>query len=73
VASGALAQAAVELWEARARRMWRKSLAVAERLKIPHEIGLAHSVLGQHAAGQDRHVLLQRAAEIFERLGRCMI
>jgi hypothetical protein len=49
--------------------MWRKSLAVAERLKIPHEIGLAHSVLGQHAAGQDRHVLLQRAAEIFERLG----
>ena len=55
---------------ARARRAWRKSLAVAERLKIPYEAGLAHSVLGQHAAaGLYRQAHLQQAAEIFERLG----
>lgn len=54
---------------ARAQRMWRKGLAVAERLKIPHEAGLAHSVLGQHGAGKYRLAHLQKAAEIFERLG----
>ncbi len=53
---------------ARARRTWRKSLAVAERLKILHEAGLAHYVLGQHA-GKDRQAHLQKAIEIFEKLG----
>ncbi len=55
---------------ARARQLWRKSLAVAERLKIPHEAGLSHYVLGQHpATGKDRQAHWQKATEIFERLG----
>ncbi len=66
-------------WEAwlsgrptRARQIWRKSLAVAERLKIPYEAGLAHYVLGhasRDAGGKDRRAHLQKATEIFERLG----
>jgi tetratricopeptide (TPR) repeat protein len=54
---------------ARARQLWRKSLTVAERLKIDHEAGLTHYVLGQHVTGKARQGHLQKAREIFERLG----
>jgi tetratricopeptide (TPR) repeat protein len=64
-------------WEAylsgkptRAQKLWRKSLAVAERLKIPHETALTHYVLGKHELTiKRRHAHLQKAAELFERLG----
>jgi flagellin-specific chaperone FliS len=50
--------------------MWRKSLAVAETLKIPYEAGLSHYVLGKHnAAAKERQMHLQKAVEIFEGLG----
>jgi class 3 adenylate cyclase/tetratricopeptide (TPR) repeat protein len=63
-------------WEARlsdnppqARRLWRKSLAEAERLQIPYETALAHYEIGQHASGDVRRRHLTHAVEIFERLG----
>jgi tetratricopeptide (TPR) repeat protein len=55
---------------ATARRMWRKSLTVSARLKIPYETGLSHYVLGKHAdTVGDRQMHLQKAAEIFEKVG----
>jgi hypothetical protein len=55
---------------ASAPRMWRRSLAVAERLMIPYEMGLSHYVLGKYAdTVRDRQMHLQKAAEIFEQLG----
>jgi tetratricopeptide (TPR) repeat protein len=55
---------------ASAQRMWRKSLAVAERLKIPYETGLSHYVLGKYVdSTKDRQLHLQKAAMIFEKVG----
>jgi class 3 adenylate cyclase/tetratricopeptide (TPR) repeat protein len=55
---------------ATAQRVWRKSLTVAERLKIPYEIGLSHYVLGKYGnTVKDRQLHLQKAAKIFEKLG----
>lgn len=55
---------------ARARRLWRRSLAVAERLQIPYEVGLSHSLLGQYAVTvEEQQAHLRQASEIFERLG----
>jgi hypothetical protein len=52
----------------RALRVWRKSIAHAERLAMPYEEGLAQYELGRHATGSERQLHLTRAIEIFERL-----
>lgn len=55
---------------ARAYRMWRKSLTVAEKLKLPYEAGLSYYVLGKHSVStNDRQSHLQKAAESFELVG----
>ncbi len=55
----------------RAGRAWRKSLAAAERLGMPHDQALAHYEIGRHADPRDpaRQTHLTRAREIFARLG----
>jgi class 3 adenylate cyclase/tetratricopeptide (TPR) repeat protein len=55
----------------RASRLWRRGLAVAERLSMPYEQGLAHLEIGQHlpAGDPDRRAHLTRACEILSRLG----
>ncbi|MFB2972384.1 AAA family ATPase [Aerosakkonema sp. BLCC-F183] len=54
---------------ARARSSWHKSLAVAEKLAMPYEQGLAHYEIGRHATGFDRQKHLKSASELFTRLG----
>ena len=54
---------------ARARQLWRKSLAEAERLAMPYEQGLAHYEIGRHAAGAERQTHLIAAEAIFTQLG----
>jgi class 3 adenylate cyclase/tetratricopeptide (TPR) repeat protein len=56
---------------ARALREWHSALHSAERLRMPYECGLAHYELGRHLeiGDPERRERLQRAAEIFERLG----
>jgi tetratricopeptide (TPR) repeat protein len=63
-------------WEAwlsgnppQARRLWRKSLAEAERLQISYEAALAHYEIGRGGTAEERRTHLSRAIEIFERLG----
>ena len=53
-----------------AYRAWRKSLAMAERLAMPYEQGLARYEIGRHLPLDDpaRHVHLTRAAEIFSQI-----
>jgi tetratricopeptide (TPR) repeat protein len=55
----------------RANQSWQKSLTAAERLQMPFESGLAHYEIGRHLPANDpaRQSHLQKAAEIFERLG----
>jgi hypothetical protein len=47
---------------------WRKSLASAERLGMPYELGLAHYEMGRHSSGEDRKKHLSQACKIFTRL-----
>jgi tetratricopeptide (TPR) repeat protein len=54
---------------ARAQRLWRKSLAEAERLQMPYEAALAHVEIGRRATGEAQRAHWSRALEIFERLG----
>jgi hypothetical protein len=55
----------------RARSDWRGAAAIADRLQMPQEIGLALYEIGRTSASNDpgRSFNLARAAEIFERLG----
>ncbi len=54
----------------RARRAWRKSLALARKLEMKYTEGQAHYEIGRHAAaGPERRFHLERAAEIFGQLG----
>lgn len=55
---------------AKAHKSWEKSLAVAERLAMPYEQGLAHYEIGRHLGMEDpaRRKHLQQAGEIFTRL-----
>jgi len=55
---------------AQARRAWTKSLALAEKMGMPYEQGLAHYELGRHLEAGDpaRTEHLARACEIFNRL-----
>jgi tetratricopeptide (TPR) repeat protein len=48
---------------------WRKSLASAEKLGMPYELGLAHYEMGRHSRGEDRKKHLSQACKIFTRLG----
>lgn len=48
---------------------WRKSLASAERLGMPYELGLAYYEMGRHSRGENRKKHLSQACEIFTRLG----
>jgi tetratricopeptide (TPR) repeat protein len=54
-----------------AMRLWRKSLGLAEALHTPYEQGRAHLEIGRHLAPEDerRRHHLNRAAEVFEKLG----
>jgi hypothetical protein len=53
-----------------ANKAWQKSLAYAERLKMPYEQGLAHYEIGRHLApnASAQRVYLERAAKIFTQL-----
>ncbi len=55
----------------RASVSWSIALQHAERLRMPFELGLIHREIGRHArvGASLRQVNLQRAAEIFTRLG----
>jgi class 3 adenylate cyclase/tetratricopeptide (TPR) repeat protein len=55
----------------RARNDWRSAVAMADRLQMPQEVGLALYEIGRTSASNDpgRSLNLVRAAEIFERLG----
>ena len=55
---------------ATAYRAWGKSLAMAERLAMPYEQGLARYEIGRHLPLDDpaRRVHLTRAAEIFRQI-----
>ena len=54
----------------RAVRAWRKSLAAAEKLDMPHDQGLAHLTLGVHAPpGETSSSHLEAACRIFADLG----
>jgi tetratricopeptide (TPR) repeat protein len=54
---------------AKARQAWRKGLAAAQKLAMPYDEALAHFEIGRHASGDERRDHLDRAADIFERLG----
>jgi class 3 adenylate cyclase/tetratricopeptide (TPR) repeat protein len=53
-----------------ALRLWRRALATATELDMPHEQGLAHYEIGRHldSADPDRAVHLQAARETFSRI-----
>ncbi len=55
----------------KAYNIWAKSLATAEQLKMPYEIGLAHYELGSHDFGDEmmRRNHLELAANKFNQLG----
>ncbi|UCG22622.1 MAG: AAA family ATPase, partial [Chloroflexota bacterium] len=53
----------------RARRSWEKSLAAAQRMKMPFDAALAIYEIGRHAEGDERRAHLNRALESFEALG----
>lgn len=55
---------------AKAFKAWHKSLAVAQRLAMPYEQGLAHAEIGRHLAPADPHrpVHLTQARAIFSQL-----
>jgi eukaryotic-like serine/threonine-protein kinase len=55
----------------RARKLWKQSLADAERLALPFEAGLAHYELGRRADrnSADRRLHLEKAIAMFEIVG----
>ena len=55
----------------RAMRHWRQAIVLAERLRMPYELGLAHYEIGRHLPleAQDRRHHLDRAVDTFARLG----
>jgi hypothetical protein len=56
--------------EGRAMRAFERSLSEADRLAMPHEIGLAHLEIGRRMAkGAERGVRLGLAIQNFDRLG----
>lgn len=63
-------QSALEGREDRARRLWQRGLALAERFELPYEAGLLHWELARWDAGGDRRQgHLENAAALFERIG----
>jgi len=52
-----------------ARRSWDKSLAAAQRLKMPFDAALAEYEIGRHAEGHERQAYLNQALKGFEALG----
>jgi class 3 adenylate cyclase/tetratricopeptide (TPR) repeat protein len=52
----------------RAHQAWRKSLAAAQRLKMPYEQALAHYEIGRHTSGIARKNHLVYACTLFERV-----
>jgi hypothetical protein len=44
-------------------------LAAAQKLAMPYDEALAHFEIGRHASGDERRDHLDRAADIFKRLG----
>ena len=53
----------------RARSCWEKSMAAAQKLQMPYDLGLAHLELGKHGRGEERFEHLAAAEKIFSRLG----
>lgn len=53
----------------RAFKAWRRGLIMAARLHMPYEQALVHYELGRHSVGTYRQHHLQKAAELFTRLG----
>ena len=55
----------------KARRLWRRSLALAERLDMPYDIALAHQELGSHMPADDeqRDFHLRQAQALLESIG----
>jgi class 3 adenylate cyclase len=53
---------------ARAQRVWRRSLAAAERLGMPYDQLLAHQQLGRHGHTSERGHHLTRAHQLFAEL-----
>ena len=53
----------------RARWLWHAALREAERLDMPFEQGRAHFELGRHLDGAERQRHLERACQLFERVG----
>ncbi len=55
----------------KAHTIWKRAIAAAQELHMPYEEALANEQLGRHLPGIDpqRKTHLQRAQEIFERLG----
>lgn len=56
--------------QARGRKLWTKSLEVAERLNMPYALGLTHYEIGRHLPvdDPDRTNHLNQASEIFTQL-----
>jgi tetratricopeptide (TPR) repeat protein len=54
---------------AKAQRLWRTSLAEAERLSMLYEQALTHYEIGRWMSGGDQQQELHRAQEIFQQLG----
>jgi hypothetical protein len=52
-----------------ARKAWRRSLALAERLGMPYDQLLAHQQLGRHGDPSERRAHLDQARRLFARLG----
>jgi tetratricopeptide (TPR) repeat protein len=55
---------------ARAMRFWREAIKLAEQMRTPYELGQAYLEIGRHTPpGDERRRNLERAAEVFERMG----
>jgi adenylate cyclase len=52
-----------------AQEKWKKSLATAQKMSMPHDEALAYREIGRHTIGAERDLNLDRANEIFKRLG----
>ena len=52
----------------RAKKAWHKSAAIAQKLTMPYEEGLAYVQLSQHTIGKESQQYLQKAQKIFNQL-----
>ena len=52
-----------------AQKKWKKSLATAQKMSMPYDEALAYREIGRHTIGAERDLNLDRANEIFQRLG----